>query len=127
MQAFTSTELSRMQSAQEAAMQDTCVVQVYSESADAYNNPEASYADGSAIDCGVEHVNPDEVQESGEVPTIDVRIRLPLDTTIDVRDRIKVTHRYGSALATAQVFEIEGPVQRGPSGLVVGCRKVTKE
>lgn len=107
-------------------MQDTCQVLVYSSADDAYNNPSPTYTPGSAISCGVELVGPDEVQESGEVPVIDARIRLPINTTIDARDRIRVTHRYGEDV-TDEDYEIEGPVQRGPSGLVVTCRVVTEE
>lgn len=124
MRDFSAGELSRMRDVQESAMQDTCVVLAYSSSADAYGNPTATYTAGSAISCGLELVDPDEEQASGEVPTIDARLRLPMGTTIDERDRIRVTHRYGEALSSAQTFEIEGPVKRGPSGLVLDLRVV---
>ena len=124
MRAFTTTELARMQATQEAAMQDTCRIGAYRSTEDAYNNPAREYVYGEALDCGVEHVKADEVQDTGAVPEIDARIRLPIATTIDARDRVMVTHRYGVELADAPVYEIEGPVKRGPSGLVLECKEV---
>lgn len=103
-------------------MQDTCRILAYSASSDGYGNPDPSYTPGAATPCGVEHVDPREVAGTGEVPLIDARIRLPLETALDERDRIQVTHRYGEELTSAQVFEIAGPVKRGPSGLVVEAR-----
>jgi hypothetical protein len=70
----------------------------------------------------VEHVAPSELQESGDVPQIDARIRLPLATSLDPKDRIRVTYRYGEALGASQDFDVVGPVQRGPSGLMVECK-----
>lgn len=126
MRAFTSTELSRMQDTQESAMQDTCKVGVYSSgSTDGYGVPNPTYTYGSALQCGLEHVRPREVQASGQVAVISARLRLPIGTLIATRDRIQVTHRYGAALASAQVFEIVGPPERGPSGLVVNLMVVT--
>jgi len=122
MRDFTSAELTRMRSTQDAAMQDTCQVLVYSSAADGYGNPSPTYTAGDAIACGLELVSPSEKQASGDVPVIDARLRLPIDTTIDERNRIQVTHRYGEELDTAQIFEIEGPVKRGPSGLVLDLR-----
>lgn len=125
MRVFTATELTRMQSTQDTAMQDRCQVGVYTApTSDDYALPVAVYTYGSAIVCGVEHVNPQEEHASGEVPVIDARLRLPIGTSIDERNRIKITRRYGSELSTPQVFEIEGPVKRGPSGLVLDLRVV---
>jgi hypothetical protein len=126
MRSFTTTELTRMQSSQETAMQDTCQVLAYSSTTDAYNNPVPTWTPGAAIACGLEHLDPEEVQDTGLVPLIEARVRLPLDTALDAlgRDRIRVTHRYGAALVTAQEFEIVGPPRRGPSGLVVDLHTV---
>lgn len=119
MRPFTSDELDRMQSTQEGAMQGTCNILVYSSMTDDYGNPKAVYTAGGDVECGLEHVQPKEAQDTGEVPMIDARLRLPIDTEIDERDRIQVTHRFGEELDSPQVFEIAGPVKRGPSGLVL--------
>jgi len=118
---FTTEDLARLQDVQESAMQDTCVVDVHSEDGvDTWGNPVKQYTAGSAVMCGVEQVRPDEVQASGEVPVIDVVIRLPLGTIVNSADRVTVTHRYGVAQDTAMVYELVGPVRWGPSGVRVG-------
>ena len=108
-------------------MQDTCVVRSYSSTADGWGNPTPGYTDGAALACGVEHGMPKEWQASGAVADIDAVIRLPIGTTITVKDLIKVTYRYGEALGTAQVFEVVGPVRQGPSGVRVGTRLRIRE
>ena len=126
---LTATELSRMRTTQDSAMQDVCRIGVYQENRDTYGNPDTSSPEdlwhyGEEQACGLEHVRPRETQGSGDVPVIDARLRLPIGTTVGDTDRIRVEQRYGEALDAAQVFEIEGPVRRGPSGLVLGLRLV---
>lgn len=126
---FTPTELDRMQGTQDSAMQDTCYVLAYSSTDDDYGNPVATYTAGASLSCGVEPVRPAEVQASNLVPRIDVVLRLPIDTELDPRDRIRVTERYAEGSiwdepVTAVDYEIVGPAKRGPSGLVVECRQV---
>ena len=121
MRSFTADELTRMQSAQVAAMQDTCVVQAYSSSSvDTYGAPVVTYTDGSAIACGLNMTGGKEAWRTNMTTThIDATIRLPIATSLKSTDRIKVTHRFGAALGTALVFEIVGAIRRGPSGLQV--------
>ena len=125
MRDFSAGELERMRDTQEAAMQDTCRVLAYSSIDDTYNYPVPSYAAGDAMDCGLEMVDPEEIQGEGQVPEIDARIRLPLGTTYGPKDRIEVTHRYGEALTKSLVFEIVGLARHGPTGLVLDLRLVT--
>lgn len=125
MRHFTPTELERMRATQQNAMQDECAVLAYSSVPDAYGNPVATYTAGSGIPCGVELLRPSERQASGEVPRIDLRLRLPLETVFDPRDRIRVIYRYGAAV-TQEDYDIVGPSKRGPSGLVVECVKTVR-
>ncbi len=124
MRKFTADELERMRDTQDAAMQDLAWVLRYSSMTDGYGLPEGVYARAFEVVCGLELVDPAEMQGTGEVPVIDARLRLPIETVVDERDRIEVTERYGEVLGTSQVFEIEGPVERGPSGLVLKLRTV---
>lgn len=124
MRAFTLGELDRMQSTQVGAMQDTCVIRSYSASQDSWGNPSVSYTGGAALACGFQHISPDEVQESGDVPRVDGRVRLPLGTELDERDRVRITHRYGVELSSPETYEVVGPARRGPSGLYVDLRLV---
>jgi len=122
---FSTTELSRMQSTQEAAMQDTCRVLPYTTSTtDAYGLPVVTYpTSNDPIACGVERMRPRETLASAEVPQIDVRLRLPIGTSIDERDRIAILTRFGVD-TTDETYEIVGPVRRGPSGLRLELKRV---
>jgi hypothetical protein len=125
MQTFSTTELSQMRATQAGAMYDTCKVLAYSAIQDALGNPDVTWTAGSALACGFEPVKPGEVHGSGDVPVIDGRVRLPIGTSVDEQDRIRMTHRYGEVLASSEDYEVVGPVMRGPSGLVVSVRLVT--
>jgi len=124
MRALQSNELSGLQTAQESAMMDTCIIQAYSSADDDYGEPLASYTDGSAISCGLNNRGGHEVQDSDMTTLItDATIRLPIDTVVKMQDRVQITHRFGvSAVST---YEVVGPVRRGPSGLQVDVKAVT--
>jgi len=116
--AFSTAELAGMQATQDSAMQDTCAILAYTAAADAYGNPQARYEVGNALACGLQHVAPKEIQNSGRVAIITARLRLPVETALDPRDVIRVTYRYGAAVTT-QYFDVVGIPRRGPSGLYV--------
>jgi hypothetical protein len=113
-----------MRSAQDGAMQDVCRVGAYQAADDAYNLPTPTYVYGIEVICGLELMRPAEEHASGEVPVIDAVLRLPIGTTIKETDRIRIEERFNEALTTAQVYEIEGPVRRGPSGIRLDLRLV---
>lgn len=113
-----------MQGTQADAMQDVCRIYVYSSQPDDYGNPTPTYTAGEPTVCGFRPSN-DEVQGSGEVAMIDAKLRLPISANVHQHDRIQLTHRYGAAI-TAQMFEVFGMPERGPSGLVVNLRLLTE-
>lgn len=125
MDAFSTAELAGMQAAQEEGMMDTCVLQTWSSSAqDAFGQRREAWTDGDAIACGFNPKGGREVPGPEQAPILtDATVRLPIDTEVDRRDRVKVTHRFGALLATAQVFEIVQEPRRGPSGLQLDLRK----
>jgi len=53
----------------------------------------------------------------------DATVRVPIATTVDLRDRFRVTKRFGETLSSALVFDIVAPPQRGPSGIRLLLRK----
>ena len=54
----------------------------------------------------------------------DATVRVPITTTVDMRDRFRVTKRFGETLATALVFDIVAPAQRGPSGIRLLLKRI---
>jgi hypothetical protein len=127
----TAGQLSHLQAANVAAMWDTCVRVVYDGTAtDTYGHPTPVWTSGAILACGLDNLvgmssARREVMIGTQVVVIDARLRLPIDTTLDHRDRIRITHRHGVALSTPEVYEIMGEPARGPSGLVVDLRTVT--
>lgn len=123
---FTAAELAGMRSANTAHMMDTCYVQTYSRTFNSFNEPVEAWADAaSATACGLD-MRPGREGHGEDKTTLeyDATIRLPITTTVDAKDRIKITKRFGETLSAALVFRIEGPVQRGPSGIRLLLRRV---
>lgn len=123
--AFTQTELTALQAAQDVHMMDTCTIDRWSASDNAYNLPSPTWTSSAALACGYEVIEPQELMRSTtDAPAFDARLRLPISTTIDPKDRITITKRHGVAI-TPIVHEVVGDPERGPSGLVLKLRKVT--
>lgn len=125
MQPFSIAELAAMQAAQQAAMQDTCVLQTYSETINAYGSPVGAWTDGAPQACGFDPKGGREMAAANNTTVItDATLRLPVGTVVDMRDRIKITHRFGVSV-TATVYGIIGPARRGPSGVQLDLLRVT--
>jgi hypothetical protein len=122
---FTADELTGMRTAQDGHMMDTYVPQVYSETFGSFRESIITYTDGAAAICGLD-MRPGTERHSSDntILEYDAIVRLPIGTTPNPRDRIKITKRFGETLATALVFEIVGPIQRGPSGIRLLLKKV---
>lgn len=122
---FSADELTGMRAAQTGHMMDTAVIQTYSETFNSFGEAIATYTDTTAQDCGLdmrpgsERHNPD-----NQYIEYDATLRLAITATPGARDRIKITHRFSEALGTALVFEIVGPIQRGPSGIRLLLKRV---
>lgn len=127
MRALTTTQLSRMQDANESAMWDTCyLVTRLAGALDAYGIPEEQWVQAaSSTVCGLDLRSSREVLYNSTVWLYDARLRLPIDTDITNLDRIKVTHRHGVELDTPLVFEIIGQPRRGPQGLLLELKTLT--
>jgi hypothetical protein len=122
---FTSSDLAWMRSAQTGHMQDTCCRQVFSRTFTA-GEEVPTYTDAAAsTECGLD-MRPGAERHGNQMTTLeyDATIRLPIATTIDPKDRIKITERFGETLATALVFEVVAPIQRGPSGIRLMVKRV---
>ena len=106
-------------------MMDTCKIQSVTQTADTMNQLVESWTAGDAVECGLD-MRPGS-ERHGEDKTVvnyDATLRLPIDETPDVKDRIEVTHRFGEALAASLIYNIVGPIQRGPSGIRLLLKKI---
>lgn len=126
MESFDTTELANMRSVQVDSLQDTCVIQRHSYSGDTYGQQVDVFTDDSAaIACGLDMRAGSERWSNREmVLNFDATVRLAITVSVDEKDRIKVTKRYGSTLSTALVFDIAGPMQQGVSGIRLLLKRV---
>jgi len=123
---FSADELATMREAQDGHMLDLCVIQTYSTTANSYGELITTYTDAAtATACGLD-MRPGSEQPRQDMTTLewDATMRLPIATVLDAKDRLKVTYRFGELLATPLVYRVEGPIQRGPSGIRVKLRRV---
>ncbi len=126
MNPFSAAELTAMRTAQQEAMQDTAYVQTHTQTSDSMGAPVHTYTDAATtIVCGLDMRPGSERHTAQDSQTqYDATARLPIATIITTADRLKIIKRFGETLATALVFDVVGPVQRGPSGIRVLLKKV---
>jgi hypothetical protein len=126
MRHFTTTELARMQLTQDDAMQDKCTHLVYTIVTNKYGLPSESWVEGDTLICGLDIMVKPEAMGESDVPMLDAKLRLPLNSFISAQDRIEITHRFGVQLDISEKYEIVSNPDRGPSGLVLDLIKVTE-
>lgn len=108
-----------MRAAQDEHMMDICVLQAVVETRDDHNEKVQTWpADSAALICGLD-MRPGSERHGTDKTVInyDATIRLPIATAPGLKDRLKVTKRYGEALGVPLVYDIVGPIQKGPSGV----------
>ena len=106
---FSATELSRMRTAWDISLVDSCKIGARTATANTYGEMIETYTYGDETDCAIEYTHSAEVQRGeGTILAIDARLRLAYGSTITHRDRVQLTYRAGTALGTAQTFEVVG-------------------
>ena len=122
---LTSGQLTQMRTSQADLMGDTCQIGTYSAgTADSHGYVPGAYTYATAIDCGLEWKGANEEHtELMNVSNADAMLRVPHTTAINIRDRVKLTKRYGTDI-TDLVFEVESIVRRGPTASLVMLRRV---
>ena len=127
MPAFTSDELADMQATQESAMMDVCnILRIANSATDSYGKISRTWFEAYVdVPCGFGYPSPRESMGMAQTEQMDAKLRLPLGTDIANLDRVKIMERFGVAEAAPITYEIGGPVEQGPSGIIVWLRKVT--
>ncbi len=116
-----------MRGAQDSSMMDACEIHEFQAGVvDVYGMPAEGYFLKAVSECGFDANAHKEVMDGTQVAITDARIRLPDGTAIGNKDRIKITHRYGTLQAEQPVFELIGEARRGASGVVCDLRLATK-
>lgn len=123
---FSTTDLTNMRATQVSHMMDTCVFQACVETADTFGELVQTWpTDSAAVVCGLD-MRPGSERHGVDKTVLqyDATLRLPITSTPDAKDRVKITHRFGEELVATLVFNIVGPIQRGPSGIRLLLRRV---
>ena len=122
---FTTADLTALRHAQDGHMMDTGNVQPITVTGDTFGQQVETWVTNSAsIVCGFD-MRPGSERHGIDKTLIeyDATVRLPVGTTVDLRDRFRITKRHGETLTTALVFDIISPIQRGPSGVRLMLRR----
>ena len=123
---FSDTELETMRTAQDGHMLDTGNMQPVTLAQDSFGQVVESWPSNStSIACGLDMRSGSERHGADKTNvTYDATVRLPIGTAVELRDKFRITKRFGETLATALVFEIVAPIQQGPSGLRLMLKRV---
>ena len=130
---FSTLELAQLKADNEGHLMDECTILTRSDALDAAGQPIPSWAEAAtAVPCGFGFspfkFRSREISVAGaeETSEILVRARISLDyfDTISQNDRLKLTKRFGSTYTTPETYEVQGFLERGPSGLVVNLKRV---
>ena len=126
MMPLTAGELSAMRATQQAAMMDTGNMQPVTVTQDGFGQMVESWPTNSAdVACGLDMRSGSEKADAEKtVISYDAVVRLPIATSVDPRDRFRITKRFGEALSTPLIYSIVSPIQRGPSGIRLLLRRV---
>ena len=123
---FSAHDLENMRTTQEAHMMDTYVFQACVQTRSTTGALVETWpADSAASDCGLD-MRPGSERDGVEmvVLTYDATLRLPITSPPNAKDRIKITKRFDENLAVPLVYNIVGPIQRGPSGIRLLLKRI---
>lgn len=129
---LSTLELGQMQADNESYMMDTAIIMTRSDVVDKYGQPIITWTPGTTIPCGFA-ASPFKfrsrelsVYGAEETSEILVRARVSLDyrDSLSTKDRLRLTHKLGVLLATAEDYDIQGFVEHGPSAMVVNLKRV---
>lgn len=120
------SQLAHMRERQALSLMDTYRKLTYSRTLNEYNEPVATYTEGTNdLPCGIEQKQGEEKgADKNAIISYDAVLRIPISHSIDEKDRVRITKRYGERIDPID-YEIVSPQQRGPSGIRLLLKKVT--
>lgn len=119
MDSFSPDELAGMQATQESAMMSEAYILVYSRTQDAGEPVEIWTQSPNPIKIGLDTKVSKEIRKDDQtILNTSGRARLPIDTIIDEKDKLKIITRFGQPITPIE-YALAGIPERGPSGLVV--------
>jgi len=118
-------ELAAMRSDVEETLLDTCQIGTEAEASGLEPGADSwTYDDESPVSCGFNASASKEVFDGSQATITDAVFRLPIGTAVTSVNRLKLTHRQGVALDTAEEYALIGAPRRGLTALTVYGRRV---
>lgn len=130
MMAFSAADLAAMRAVQAGVMMDVCTLRTWTPTVDGWGSEVDGWTLRSGVPCGLDVTGARQKERRRADGTISVSqavLRLALDDgeSLTAKDSVVITHRNGEALNPALTFGIDGPVERGPTGVVVRLVEVS--
>lgn len=124
MRPLTAAELSRMRQTQAAAHHDTCVLLRRTAGLDAWGYEAAGETATDPVPCGFDPTSAGKREyrrADGTVAVVQATLRLSIadGEALQATDQVRITHRHGEPLPTPLVFGLDGPPERGATGVVL--------
>lgn len=130
MVAFSAAELAAMRDVQHGAMMDTCTLRTWTPTIDAFGSETPGWTVRTGVACGLDVTGTRQKERrraDGVIAVSQASLRLALadGEVLTSKDSIVITHRNGEALNPVLTFGVDGPVERGPTGVVVRLVEVS--
>ena len=111
----------------DANLPDRCSLEAYASSAsDSFGDETDTYADAVTHPCAFDPSASSEVMLPDNSRLIeDAQLRLSKSVTIGYRDRVTITHRYGTEVEEPTTYEVIGVPEYGAAALIVHLRAVS--
>ena len=127
---LTAADLAGMRATQIAAMGDTCTLRTWTPTVDDYGTEIEGWTDTAGVACGLDVSAgtgaAERRRQDGTIYSISATLRLSLadGAALTAKDAVTITHRNGELLSPALTYGVDGPIQRGPTGIVVSLVEV---
>jgi len=126
MRPASKTEYTRLRGHQTAVLKDTGHILTFTQEVGTdHRQGSGTFVEGAACPMGYRPQSPKEVHDDQEVGILLGRVRLPVGTAVTEKDRIRITHVDGEALAVALDFAIYGPPMVRPTVVICNLQKIT--
>jgi hypothetical protein len=118
-------EFDFMTSTQEASMLDECQIgTIHQVGVDRSNKPIFEWIWGEKIPCGFSPGSGSKTRYQQDTPVFSGSLRLPINTTITDKSRIRLTKLKTRELPEPQVFTVQGPPSFGHTAVLISIQRI---
>lgn len=119
-------DIVRLKAEAQGMFRDKCKVGVATFS-DVHDPTSLAWSYGAELSCGFDASQSDETVDGAEATITDAVIRVPVGTSVNADDRIKITVRNFATLGTPEIYAVVGAPRLGMTALLCNVKRVTGE